>query len=32
MVEKVRVETATGEVSEERWYLLTSRPAGQGSP
>ena len=32
MVEKVRVEIATGEVSQERWYLLTSLPPGQGTP
>ena len=32
MVEKVRVEIATGEVSKERWYVLTSQPPGQGSP
>ena len=32
MVEKVRVEIATGEVSAERWYLLTSLRPGQGSP
>ena len=32
MVEKVRVEIATGEVSQERWYLLTSLPPGQGNP
>ena len=32
MVEKVRLEIATGEVSKERWYVLTSQPPGQGSP
>lgn len=32
MVEKVRVEIATGEVSTERWYLLTSLPPSQGNP
>ena len=32
MVEKVRPEIATGEVSQERWYLLTSLPPGQGNP
>ena len=26
------MEIATGEVSQERWYLLTSLPPGQGNP
>ena len=32
MVEKVKVAIATGEVSQERWYLLTSLPPGRCSP
>ena len=32
MVEKVSVEIATGEVSKERWYLLTSLPSRRCSP
>ena len=28
MVEKEKVDIATGEVSRERWYLLTSRISG----
>ena len=29
MVEKETVDPATGEVSRERWYLLTSLSSGQ---
>ena len=32
MVEKVKVDIATGEVSGERWYLLTSLRSGQAGP
>ena len=32
MVEKVQVAIATGEVSQECWYLLTSLPHGPCSP
>ena len=32
MVEKEKVDIATGEVSRERWYLLTSLSAGQCGP
>ena len=31
-VEKVRVDIATGEVSRERWYLLTSLSSHQCGP
>jgi hypothetical protein len=32
LVEKERIEIATGEVSKEHWYLLTSRSPRQCSP
>ena len=32
MVEKVKVDIATGEVSRERWYPLTSLPCAQAGP
>ena len=32
MVEKVRVEIATGEASKERWYLLSSPHPGRCGP
>ena len=32
MVEKERVDPATGEVSKERWYLLTSQSSQQCGP
>ena len=32
MVEKVKVDIATGEVSRERWHLLTSLRSGQAGP
>ena len=32
MMEKVRVDIATGEVSRERWYLLTSLSSRQCGP
>ena len=31
-MEKVKVDIATGEVSQERWYLLSSLPPGRCSP
>ena len=31
-MEKVRVDIATGEVSRERWYLLTSLSSRQCGP
>ena len=32
MVDKETVDPATGEVSRERWYLLTSLSSGQCGP